>query len=240
MPPTIESLFSGGARILDLSYAISGELPAWPGDERPFEARVNATHEKNGYFTRRFEMLEHFGTHLDAPVHFPPGKMFVDEIPPERLFGPAVVVDAREESARDSDYRLAAEKIAAWESRHGRIPRGAIVLMRTGWAARWPDAARYRNQDASGTMHFPGFSVAAAELVIERGASGLGIDTMNIDYGASPDYAVHRIALGAGLYQLENLADLSALPESGAFLVVAPIKLAGGSGGPCRVFAVIP
>ena len=89
-------------------------------------------------------------------------------------------------------------------------------------------------------MHFPGFSVAAAELAIERGASGLGIDTMNIDYGASQDYPVHHVALGAGLYQLENLADLSALPESGAFLVVAPIKLAGGSGGPCRVFAVIP
>jgi kynurenine formamidase len=235
----MESILSGRARILDLSYAISGDLPAWPGDERPFEAAINATHEKNGYFTRRFEMLEHYGTHLDAPVHFPPGKMFVDEIPAERLFGPAVVVDAREESARDADYRLAPEKIAAWESRHGRIPRGAIVLMRTGWAARWPDAARYRNPDASGTMHFPGFSVAAAELAIERGASGLGIDTMNIDYGASQDYAVHRVALGAGLYQLENLADLGALPESGALLVVAPIKLAGGSGGPCRVFAVL-
>ena len=236
----IEGFLSGPARVLDLSYAIRETLPAWPGDDRPFEASVNATHDKNGYFSRRFTMLEHFGTHLDAPVHFSPGKMFVDEIPAERLFGPAVVVDAREESARDSDYRLAPEKIAVWESRHGRIPRGAIVLMRTGWASRWPDAARYRNHDAGGTMHFPGFSVEAAELAIERGASGLGIDTMNIDYGASQDFAVHRVALGAGLYQLENLADLGALPEAGALLVVAPIKLAGGSGGPCRVFALIP
>jgi kynurenine formamidase len=235
-----EDLLSGRARVLDLSYAIRETLPAWPGDERPFEASVNATVEKNGYFSRRFSMLEHFGTHLDAPVHFPPGKLFVDEIPPERLFGPAAVVDAREESARDVDYRLAVSKIAEWERRHGRIPRGAIVLMRTGWAARWPDAARYRNQDANGTMHFPGFSVEAADLLIERGASGLGIDTMNIDYGASQDFAVHRRALGAGLYHLENLADLGALPEAGAFLVVAPIKLAGGSGGPCRVFALVP
>jgi kynurenine formamidase len=235
-----EDLLSGRARVLDLSYAIRESLPAWPGDERPFEASVNATVEKNGYFSRRFAMLEHFGTHLDAPVHFPPGKLFVDEIPPERLFGPAAVVDAREESARDVDYRLAVSKIADWERRHGRIPRGAIVLMRTGWAARWPDAARYRNQDANGTMHFPGFSVEAADLLIERGVSGLGIDTMNIDYGASQDFAVHRVALGAGLYHLENLADLGALPEAGAFLVVAPIKLAGGSGGPCRVFALVP
>lgn len=235
-----EDLLSGRARVLDLSYAIRETLPAWPGDRRPFAASVNATHEKNGCFSRRFDMLEHFGTHLDAPAHFLPGKLFVDEIPPERLFGPAVVVEAREESARDADYRLAPEKIAGWETRHGRIPRGAIVLMRTGWAARWPDAARYCNQDAGGTMHFPGFSVAAAEILIERGASGLGIDTMNIDYGASQDFAVHRQALGAGLYQLENLADLVALPEAGAFLIVAPIKLAGGSGGPCRVFAILP
>ena len=236
----LDALFKKGARIVDLSYSIRESLPAWPGDERPFAAQVNATAEKDGYFTRRFEMLEHFGTHLDAPAHFPPGTMFVDEIPAERLFGPAAVIDAREESARDADYLLEPGKIMAWESRHGRIAPGAIVLLRTGWAARWPDAARYRNHDASGTMHFPGFSVESGQMLIERGASGLGIDTMNIDYGASQDFAVHRLALGAGLYHLENLADLNALPEAGAFLVVAPIKLAGGSGGPCRVFAVIP
>lgn len=236
----LEALVSGGGRVLDLSYAIRETLPAWPGDTRPFAASVNATHEKDGYFTRRFEMLEHFGTHLDAPAHFLPGKFIVDEIPVERLFGPAVVIDAREESARDADYVLAPEKIACWERLHGQIPSGAIALMRTGWAARWPDAARYRSQDAQGTMHFPGFSVEAADLLIERGASALGIDTMNIDYGASQDFAVHRRALGAGLYHLENLADLSELPEAGAFLVVAPIKLAGGSGGPCRVFAILP
>jgi kynurenine formamidase len=236
----LEGLFSGCARIVDLSYSIRESLPSWPGDAHPFQAQVNATPEKDGYFTRRFTMLEHFGTHLDAPAHFPPGKIFVDEIPPERFFGPVVVLEARDESARDADYLLGSEKIVAWESRHGRIPRGAIVLMRTGWAARWPDEARYRNLDVNGTMHFPGFSLEAAEILIKRGASGLGIDTLNIDYGASCDFPVRRRALGSGLYQLENLTDLSALPEAGAFLVVAPIKLAGGSGGPCRVFAIIP
>ena len=235
----LDNLLAAGARIIDLSYAISATLPAWPGDERPFAAQVNATHEIDGYFSRRFTMLEHFGTHLDAPAHFPPGKKFVDEIPAERLFGPAVVLDAREESAHDPDYRLPAEKVRGWKSRHGQIPRGSIVLMRTGWASRWPDAVRYRNQDAAGTMHFPGFSLEAAEICIAAGVCGLGIDTMNVDYGASQDFPVHRAALGAGLYHLENLADLSELPEAGAFLVVAPIKLEGGSGGPCRVFAIL-
>jgi kynurenine formamidase len=131
----------------------------------------------------------------------------------------------------------------AWKngrSGHGRIPAGAIVLLRTGWAARWPDAQKYRNEDAQGRMHFPGFSAEAARLLIERKVSGLGCDTLSVDYGASANFAVHYLALGSGLYHLENLADLSALPETGAFLVVAPIKLEGGSGGPVRVFCAAP
>jgi kynurenine formamidase len=236
----LEGVPSGKTRVVDLSYAISDKLVPWPGDEKFFEAKVNATAEKNGYFTRSFWMLEHYGTHLDAPAHFPPGKATVDQIPVKQLFGPAVVVDVHEESDKDSDYQLRVARVEDWEKRHGRIPSGAIVLLRTGWASRWPDVQKYRNQDAQGKMHFPGFSPEAAKLLIDRKVSGLGCDTLSIDHGASSDYAVHHLALGAGLYQLENLANLSELPETGAFLIVAPIKLEGGSGGPARVFALLP
>jgi kynurenine formamidase len=236
----LEGIPSGKTRVLDLSYAISDKLVPWPGDEKFFEAKVNATVEKNGYFTRSFWMLEHYGTHLDAPAHFPPGKTTVDQIPAKKLMGPAVVLDVRAEGAQDADFQLPAASVEDWERRHGRIPEGAIVLLRTGWASRWPDAPRYRNQDGQGKMHFPGFSAGAAKLLIERKVSGLGCDTMSIDYGASGDFAVHHLALGAGLYHLENLADLSEMPESGAFLIAAPIKLEGGSGGPVRVFALLP
>jgi kynurenine formamidase len=236
----LEGVPSGKTRVLDLSYAINDKLVPWPGDEKFFEAKVNATIEKNGYFTRSFWMLEHYGTHLDAPAHFPPGKTTVDQIPVKKLFGPAVVMDVRAESGKDADYQLAVARVEDWEKRHGRIPEGAIVLLRTGWASRWPDVQKYRNQDANGKMHFPGFSVEAAKLLIERKVSGLGCDTLSIDPGTSSDFAVHRVALGAGLYHLENLADMSELPETGAFLIVAPIKLEGGSGGPARVFALLP
>jgi len=231
---------SGKTRVLDLSYAISDKLVPWPGDERLFEARVNATVERNGYYTRSFWMLEHYGTHLDAPAHFPPGKATVEQIPVKQLFGPAVVIDVRAEVVKDADYQLPAARVEDWEKRHGRIPQGAVVLLRTGWASRWPDAGKYRNQDAQGKMHFPGFSAEAAKLLVERGVSGLGCDTLSTDHGASSEYAVHHLALGAGLYQLENLPDLTELPEVGAFLIVAPIKLEGGSGGPVRVFAILP
>jgi kynurenine formamidase len=236
----LEGILSGKTRVLDLAYAINDRLVPWPGDERCFEAQDNANVEKNGYFTRSFWMLEHYGTHLDAPIHFPPGKATVDQIPPMHFFGTAAVFDVRSESAADADYLLPAARISEWEQLHGQIPEGAIALLRTGWSSRWPDVQNYRNQDAAGRMHFPGFSVEAVERLIERKVSGIGCDTMSVDCGASDQFAVHRLALGAGLYHLENLSDLSELPEKGAFLVVAPIKLEGGSGGPVRVFALLP
>ena len=234
----LSGISSGKTRVLDLSYAINDKLVPWPGDKRWFEAQVNATVEKNGYFTRSFWMLEHYGTHLDAPIHFPPGKTAVDQIPANQFFGPAVVLDVREESAKDPDYQAPVSRVEEWERKYGRISEGSVVLLRTGWASRWPDAQKYRNQDAQGKMHFPGFSVEVAKLLISRKVSGIGCDTLSTDYGASEDFAVHHLVLGAGLYQLENLPDLSGVPEAGAFLVVAPIKLEGGSGGAVRVFAI--
>ncbi len=236
----VSEAVGGSRRIIDLTHTISEGNPAWPGDTRAYEASINARAEEAGYFSRSFWILEHFSTHIDAPAHFPPGKATVDEIPPHRLVGPAVVIDIRAQAAEDTDYRLRVADVNAWEERHGRIPAGAIVLARTGWAARWPDEPRYRNTDEAGLMHFPGFSVEAVQLLIERDVSGLGIDTFSVDYGPSKEFEVHRLSHGAGLYHLENLADLSALPETGAYLVVAPMKLEGGSGGPVRVFALVP
>jgi kynurenine formamidase len=227
-------------RIVDLTYPLAAKYPAWPGDATPFAATANAGIAKDGYFTRRISFLEHFGTHLDAPAHFAAGQATVEKIAPEKLFGPAVLLDIRAAAARNPDYLAPVTLLEEWERKHGRIPAGAIVLLRTGWAARWPDQTRYRNMDAAGVMHFPGFSVAAVQALLERKVVGLGIDALSVDFGASRDYAVHRLSHGAGLYHLENLADLGALPEAGASLIVAPIKLEGGSGGPARVFALLP
>jgi len=237
--PSLENIANGKTRIIDLSYAISDKLVPWPGDAKAFEAKINASVEKDGYFTRSFWMLEHYGTHMDAPAHFPPGTTTVDKIPVEKLFGPAVVVDVKDEADRNPDYQLTVKRIETWEEKNGKIPPEAIVVLRTGWASRWPDVARYRNQDANGKMHFPGYSVAAAKLLLERRVSGLGCDTLSIDPGNSPDFPVHHLVLGAGVYQLENLADMKDVPQSGAFLIAAPIKLEGGSGGAVRVFALI-
>lgn len=240
----IARLALGRARIVDLSYAINDHLPPWPGDKKTFEAFPNATTERDGYFTRSFWMLEHYGTHLDAPAHFPPGKTTVDEIPAHRLIGPCVLLDVSNENRRasngEADYRLPVSRVKEWEARHGNIPEGAIVLLRTGCSAKWSDADSYKGTDAAGSMHFPGFSAEAVQYLISKRISGIGADAMSVDAGDSKDYAVHTLALGSDLYQLENLSDLSEVPESGALLIVAPIKLEGGSGGACRVFAIVP
>jgi kynurenine formamidase len=238
--PQLAAIATGGTRIVDLTYTINAKLPSWPGDTRVFETQVVATPQKDGYFARSFWTLEHYGTHMDAPVHFPPGKTTLDKIPVTHFFGPAVVIDVRKESEQNSDYRLTVDQIKAWEAANGRIPTGAIVLLRTGWASRWPNQKLYRNTDAKGVMHFPGYSVESANLLIARGAVGLGIDTLSIDYGPSQNFDVHHVDLPKGLYNLENLANLDQLPPTGAFLIAAPIKLDGGSGGPVRVFAILP
>jgi kynurenine formamidase len=235
----LEGIASGKTKVFDLSYAINDKLVAWPGDPKVFEAKVNGTVEKDGYFTRSFWMLEHYGTHLDAPAHFPPGKNTLEQIAPEKFFGPAVLLDIRAEAEKNADYQLSPAVIEAWENSHGRIPAGAIVILRTGWASRWPDVQSYRNTGARGEMHFPGFSVDAAKILLDRKIGGLGCDTLSIDPGNSKDFPVHHLVLGAEVYQLENLRDLTDVPETGAFLVVAPIKLEGGSGGAVRVFALV-
>src|SRR5262249_55199223 len=132
------------------------------------------------------------------------------------------------------------EKIAEWEKHNGLIPAGAIVLLRTGWGSRVPDVQKYRNSDSNGVMHFPGYSLDAANLLLERKIHGLGTDTLSIDPGNSKDFPVHVRVLGSEHWQLENLANLGDLPEKGAMLVVAPLKLEGGSGAPARVFAILP
>ena len=238
--PGLAAIATGKTRVVDLTHTINGKMPAWPGDEsQAFSVQIMATPEKDGYLTRRFSMLEHYGTHMDAPAHFPPGKETLDQIQVTKFFGPAVLIDVQREDASDFDYRLTSARIEKWEATHGRIPSGAIVILRTGWASRWPDQTRYRNMDGAGVMHFPGYSVDAAKMLIARGAVGFGIDTLSIDYGPSKDFEVHRIDMPAGLFHLENLANLDQLPEAGAFLIAAPIKLEGGSGGPVRVFALI-
>jgi len=238
----LERLASGKLRIVDLTYPLNAESAFWPGENyQPFQLKTIATLERDGVLSKAFSMPEHLGTHLDAPNHFERNQPSVDQIPPEQLFAPGVVIDVSTPASMDADYRLTEADVGAWEQTHGRIADGAVVLLRTGWGRHWNNIVRYQNRDVQGRLHFPGFSAEAATLlIVERGAKGIGIDTLSIDYGLSRDFAVHHIVNRAGRYGLENVARLEQLPPRGFYLVAAPIKIETGSGGPARIFAIVP
>ena len=229
-------------KVVDLTHTLGPKSPDWEGTEqRPFEARPLATFAKNGYFTRYISMQEHFSTHIDAPAHFSPTGWTVDQIPADHLVAPLVVIDISQPSAKDADYQLSLADVQAWEKAQGRIPRGAVVEALTGWTAKWGSMQDYRNADAKGTMHFPGYSLDAVKFLVEqRGVYGLGIDTLSVDYGASQDFPVHQFTAKHNVYHLENSTNLDQVPPKGATVVVGAADLEGGSGGPVRILALVP
>lgn len=236
-----EQLPAGFRAVEDLTHSVNAHVPIYEAAKQsPYQAKTVATIEKNKYFARDIALPEHFGTHIDAPAHFGPGLWTVDEIPPERLVAPLVVLDVSVKVKDNPDYQVNVEDIAWWERAHGLTPSSAVVMARTGWDSRWNSADDYRNTDAQGVLHFPGFSVAAARFLAEnRNSIGLGIDTLSVDYGPSKDFAVHSYTLPHSVYHLENVANLDRVSASGAIVIVAPVKLEGGSGGPVRILALI-
>ena len=239
---TLEQLCSGKLKIVDLTYTLNDKNPYWPGDNyQPFQLKTIATLEKNGVLSKAFYCPEHLGTHLDAPNHFELKQPALHELPPENFFAPGIVIDVSMQAETDPDYQLSERDIAEWEKKHGPIPTGAVIFLHTGWGRFWTNSERYKNQDIMRKMHFPGYSPAAATLLIKgRSAKGLGIDTLSMDPGLSKDFQVHHIVNGAGRYGLENVANLHELPPRGFYVTVAPIKIESGSGGPTRIFAILP
>jgi kynurenine formamidase len=225
-------------RIVDLSHPLYEGMPVWPGGV-PF-TMVRVSDYPQGYRYYTFEMAENVGTHVDAPSHFVPGTRSIDQIPLHHLVRPAVALNIHRQVEADPDYRLAASDVTAWELEFGSINAGSLVLVNTGWYRRFHDPASYMNRGADGVMHFPGIAESAARLLVKRNIAGVGIDTASIDYGPSRDYAAHKVFLAANIYQIENLANLDALPAVGATVVVGVLNVRDGSEAQARVFGLLP
>lgn len=235
-------------RMIDLTHPFDSTSVYWPTAD-PFELRIDARGVTDAgfyYEANTMRMAEHGGTHLDAPVHFAEGQWASDDIPVERLVGPAILVDVSERALADRDYQVAQSDFETWEAAHGPIPRGSIVLLHTGYGRFWPDRASYmgtadRGTDAVARLHFPGLDPAAAAwLVNDRSIHAIGIDTPSIDYGQSSLFESHRTLFKANIPAFENVANLNQLPSMGFWVMALPIKIRGGSGGPLRIVAVVP
>ena len=140
--------------------------------------------DPDGYYMQEWTLIEHIGTHVDAPGHFIEGGRLATELEPSELIVEAVVVDISRRAAHDPDTVVTVDDLRAFERRHGRIPHDSAVLMDSGWGAKIDDAEAYRGADADGVLHFPGFGAEATEwLLRRRGIRALGVDTLSIDPG---------------------------------------------------------
>lgn len=234
--------------LVDLSHDYSAESIYWPTADAFRLDVVAAGMTEQGYYyaANNFATSEHGGTHLDAPIHFAQGRWTVEQIPLDRLVGDAVVVDVSATCATQPDYQVSVADFTAWEQAHGPLAEGTIVLIRTDYSRRWPDAEKYlgtgeRGESAVSKLHFPGLHPDAARWLGEtRKVKAVGIDTASIDYGQSSLFESHRVLYERNVPGFENLTNLDRLPARGARVIALPMKIKGGSGAPLRAIAVVP
>ena len=234
-------------RIVDLTYAFDSNSVYWPTAEQfKLETDFEGMTDK-GYFysAYRYSAAEHGGTHLDSPVHFAKGHYTVDQLPLERLMGPAIVIDVIRQCARNADYLVSVADFQNWERRNGRIQPGTIILLKTGFGKYYPDRKSYLGTDERGAaavakLHFPGLDPAAARWLTEnRSIKAIGLDTASIDHGQSTLFESHRILFEHNIPAFENVANLDRLPVKGFSVIALPMKIKGGSGGPLRIIALL-
>ena len=232
--------------LVDLTHEYSSETIYWPTEDGfRLDAGFDGMTEKGYYYSaKKFSAPEHGGTHIDAPIHFAENGQTIDEIPLERLFGKGIVIDVSKNALENRDYQITAQDFRIWETSHGQIPYGAIVLLHTGYGKYWPDRLKYLGTDKTGTralgdLSFPGLDPDATKWLVEnRKINAIGIDTQSIDYGKSQLFETHRILCSANIPFFENVANLDKLPPAGSFVIALPMKIKGGSGAPLRLVAI--
>ena len=232
------ALADGHSKVEDLTHEYDDKFPTYfgtPGIE--MEQKFNF--KDNGFNLMQLNVNEHTGTHMDAPLHFSADGQAVNEIPVENLVVPLCVIHIHKKAAENPDAQVTPDDIKAYIAKHGPIPDKACVAMHSGWANKVA-TDKYRNVGDDGkTMHFPGFHVEAAKMLIEEtGAVGMAVDTLSLDHGPSADFATHYAWLPTNRWGIENIANLEKVPASGATLVVGAPKHKGGTGGPARIFAL--
>jgi len=225
------------SKISDMTHELHPAFPTFGGGQQ-FEMSKVFDFAKDGYNLFELKVNEHTGTHLDAPLHFSPDGQSVAEIPVENLVAPLCIVDIKARAAENPDAQVTPDDLKAWIAAHGEIPKGACVAMNSGWSAH-VNSDKFRNADDKGAMHFPGFHLEAVQMLMDDAdVVGIAVDSLSLDHGISQDFAVHYAWLPSNRWGLECIANLDALPASGATLIVGAPKHRGGTGGPSRVLAM--
>ncbi|WP_462182859.1 cyclase family protein [Klebsiella variicola] len=226
---------------IDLSHPVDETTPIWEGFPAFLRQQV-FNYQEHSFQADYFCHVGQWGTHVDPPSHFHAGLDSLEAIPVQQMLLPLCVIDLSAECRENPDTVLTIEHLLNWESRHGTIPSGSFIAMRSDWSLRWPSKEGMLNK-IDGTNHTPGWSTEAIDwLCLERDITAIGHETLDTDPGIAThrgDYSAERTILGHNRYQIEVMAHLDQLPEAGALIVVAFPKIIGASGFPARVFALM-
>jgi kynurenine formamidase len=248
----VSGLRGGAIEVVDLTAPLSAETPILKlpepfADTATFSLEQISRYDDRGpaWYWNNIHTGEHTGTHLDAPVHWVTAKDGEDvaQIATRKLIAPAAVIDVSGRVEQDHDFLLEVADLDEWQDRHGPLPDGGWLLIRTGWDARSDSQEAFLNADETGP-HTPGVSAGAAKWLAEVAPIiGVGVETVGTDAGKAhtfePAFPCHTFVLGAGKYGLTQLQNLRLLPPTGAVVVAGPLPIVGGSGSPARVLALV-
>jgi kynurenine formamidase len=229
------------AKYIDLTHTLTPSIPVWAGfgpsafgpalnpeDGRPF------TYANDGFEATRYELgTDQFGTQLDPPAHWAPEYPAIDELPATYAIRPLAVISIVEQVAANPGYSLDVSDIERWEARHGRIPAGSVVMVRSDWSKEWSDPA------LATRSVFPGVSLAALKFLHEtRRILFHGHEPLDTD--ATPTLEGEHWLMHHGYTQAEGVAHLDQVPQTGCLITIGYPKLKGGLGGYARYVAVCP
>jgi kynurenine formamidase len=237
-----------GAKYVDLTHTITPNIPVWAGFSESGFAPAKAGSDIEGfakkgevftYAKHGFEATEYIlrtdqlGTQLDPPAHWAPEYPAIDELPATYAIRPLVVISIVEQLKTNPNYALQVADIEAWEKKHGRIPQGSIVFVRSDWSKAWPDPK------LATLKEFPGVGLEALKFLHQqRKILFHGHEPLDTD--STPDLEGEHWLMHHGYAQAEGVANLDKVPETGALVIIGYPKFGGGLGGYARYIAVCP
>jgi len=221
-------------KIIDLTHILNESIPSWDGGcGFKSEIKLDYADCKTDvqFRIQQFKMHAGIGTHMDAPAHCVSKGTTIDKLLVSELIAPCFVINVSEYA--HERYSVSPQDIVNFESKHGKIIAGSFVMIQSGWERFWTDPEKYRNHHL-----FPSVSAQAAEMLLNRGVCGLGIDTLSPDR-PEDGYHVHQLFLGNGKYLIENAANLKNLPAHGSFICALPMNIKDATEAPIRLIAFI-
>lgn len=206
-----------------LSHVFDENASVFPGDPPP-EIEIVFTVPDDGFLVEVVKTGTHTSTHIDTPIHFIEGGRSVDELAAEELVWPAYVIDVRDRIASEGpNFQLSSDDIRRYEQTVGRVPRRAMVIIQTGFDAKFGTPAYLDD--------VPGFSGEAVQWLFDRRQiSGVGSDTLGPDASNDPDFNATFTALANDGVALPGLNNVDSLNRNGDIIITGAVRLAGGSG----------